>query len=301
MNDTIVILGGSGFLGQFVLRELIKTKVRIIVISRHATSCDFLRVYGYIGQVTLVDLNVFNLEALGAFLDIATVVINLVGVMRASDKVTQKTNGDFPMQLAICCAKKPSIRMLIHISALAVENIKTSYAISKLIGEQAVLTHFSNSIVLKPSIMFGENDKFLTKIAKLIKIFPALPVVGAKTFLQPVYAGDVAACILQLVSSRAMPLKRRFQLAGPEKIKVINIYETIGKYYKLKRFFYSVPFWIGYVMYYIMKILPMPLLIAKQEIEMLKENNVLSDEEANDLLDFHIAPLSINAKIAEIL
>lgn len=301
MNDTIVILGGSGFLGQFVLRELIKTKVRIIIISRHATSYDFLRVYGYIGQVTLIDLDIFNNAELEAFLDIATIVINLVGVIRGSDKIIQKTNGDFPMQLAISCSKKQNIRMLIHISALAIENSKTSYSLSKLIGEQAVLTHFANSIVLKPSVMFGENDKFLTKVAKLIKIFPALPIIGARTFLQPVYAGDIATCILHLVSSRAMPLKRRLQLAGPKKIKVINIYETISKYYKLKRFFYQVPFWVGYVMSYCMKILPMPLLISKQEIEMLKENNTLRDDEPNDLLDFNIAPLSINAKIAEIL
>jgi uncharacterized protein YbjT (DUF2867 family) len=220
-KDTVTILGGNGFLGSYVVRELTqKTKAKIQVVSRSGEPKfpDF-KTCGFPGQVVHTKLDLDNIRELENLIKGSTHVVNLIGIAYESGRQRfRRLHEELPRVLANMC-NKFGVKRFIHVSALGVDKATdSSYAYSKVEGDKNVHTEFRNATVVRPSIMVGPEDEFTNKFANKLKDSSFVPLLySGRMRFQPVYVGDVAEFIARaLEESTGKVGGKIFELAGPE-------------------------------------------------------------------------------------
>jgi len=274
----IAIFGAGGFLGKHLMRQLTKLDYRVKVATRNPYLKGYLKPLGNPGQIELFKTNIFDPEDVRKVLKNCDVVINLVGVLYETRK--QKFNeihSQFPYLLCNLC-NELKIKNLVHVSALGVKEKNVSqYMLSKLQGEKNIQDTFKPSVILRPSVVFGPEDKFFNTFASIAQFSPVLPLIGGgKTKFAPIYVGDVAKAIvkaLELSNSES----KIYELGGPENYSFKELMEILLTEIKKKRFLMPIPFAVAKFQSYFLQMLPNPLLTPDQ-VEMLKYNNVVSGE-----------------------
>ncbi len=278
-NQKIVaIFGAGGFLGKHLMRELTKVDYRIKVATRNPYLKGYLKPLGNPGQIELFKTNIFDTEDIKKILKNCDLAINLVGILYETRK--QKFNqihSQFPYLLSNLC-NEMGIKNLVHISALGVKPKHNSqYMQSKLQGEKNIKDTFKRSVILRPSLVFGPEDKFFNSFASFTQFSPILPLIGGgKTKFAPIYVGDVAKSIvkaLELNNSES----RIYELGGPENYSFKELIEILLTEIKKKRFLVSIPFGLAKFQSYFLQMMPNPLLTPDQ-VELLKHNNVVSGD-----------------------
>jgi NADH dehydrogenase len=170
---------------------------------------------------------------------------------------------------------------LIHISAIgAASDAPSRYARAKAEGERLVLAANNASIIMRPSIVFGPEDDFFNRFAGLARLAPALPLVGGgHTRMEPVFAGDVADAIAKAVDGDVKPAI--YELGGPDVRTFTELMEftltTIGR----RRLLVPVPFGLMKLQAAVLQYFPAPP-ITPDQVELLKRDNVVSDEAKHD-------------------
>ena len=275
-HKIIAIFGAGGFLGKHLMRELTKLDYRVKVATRNPYHKGYLKPLGNPGQIELFKTNIFNPEDVRRVLSNCDLVINLVGILNETRK--QKFNqihSQFPYLLSNLCNEE-GIKKLIHVSALGVkEGHFSQYMQSKLQGEINIQKIFNSSVILRPSVVFGPEDKFFNTFASLAQISPILPLVGGgKTKFSPIYVGDVAKSIVKALELNNLKPKI-YELGGPESFTFKELIEILLAEIKKKRFLVSVPFGFAKFQSYFLQMLPNPL-ITPDQVELLKFNNVVS-------------------------
>ena len=293
-NQQIAIFGGGGFLGRHLIRELTKVNYRIKVATRNPYLKGYLRPLGNPGQIELIKTNIFNTEDVKRILKNCDYVINLLGILYETkkQKFTQ-IHSQFPYLLANLC-NELGIKNLIHISALGVkEKHSSKYMQTKLQGEKNIQSIFKPTVILRPSLVFGPEDKFFNTFASFARISPAIPLIGGgKTKFAPVYCVDVGKAI-----TRALELKNTaskiYEIAGPENYSFKELMEILLTEIKKKRFLINIPFNIAKFQSYFLQMIPEPILTTDQ-VELLKYDNVPSGQYPN-LNDLGIKGKTINS------
>jgi len=220
MQGLVTIVGGSGFIGAQVVRALAAPGsgggvARIRVAVRRPGRGYKLRMLGDVGQIEVVQANLRDEASIARALDGAESVINLTGILYEGGKQSfQSVHVEGPQSLAEAAAKR-GIKTFVQMSALgADEHSTSSYARSKAAGEAAVRAIIPTATVVRPSIVFGQDDDFFNRFAAMAVTSPALPLIGGgQTKFQPVYVADVAAAIAQLAQGAGTG--QTFELAGP--------------------------------------------------------------------------------------
>lgn len=167
-------------------------------------------------QTTIVQGSILDEQLLLQNIAECDVVINLIGILNETKQHTfQNIHVETAEKIAKAATAK-KVPMLIHFSSMGVENHKLSkYAKSKVDGEKAVISAFPKAIVIKPSVVFGKEDKFFNKFAKLATILPFLPLIGGgNTQFQPIYVKDIAELVYQIIINKYS--KRIYNVGGPE-------------------------------------------------------------------------------------
>lgn len=180
---------------------------------------------GNVGQITLERCNVRDDATVQAAIEGSDIVINLVGILYEKGKQTfQAVHVESAKRIAEA-AKKACVKQLrLHISALGVSKDSLSnYARSKTSGESAVLSAFPEAVIVRPSVIFGPEDNFFNKLARLA-CWGNLALVGEKTKFQPVYVGDVAEAILIICQKEIKG--RVFELGGPK----VYLFRELAKF-----------------------------------------------------------------------
>ena len=277
----IAIFGAGGFIGKHLIRNLTKLDYRIKIATRSPYLKGYLKPLGNPGQIELFKTNIFNEEDVKNVLKNCDLVINLVGILYETGK--QKFNhihSRFPQLLSNLCNEQ-GIKNLVHISALGVKEKHNSlYMQSKLEGEKNIQDTFKPSVILRPSVVFGPEDKFFNTFASLAQFSPALPLVGGgKTKFAPIYVGDVAKAIVKALELNNSEPKI-YELGGPENYSFKELMEILLREIKKKRFLIPIPFGFAKFQSYFLQMLPNPLLTPDQ-VELLKHNNVVSGEHPN--------------------
>jgi NADH dehydrogenase len=281
MNQKIAtVFGGSGFIGRHLIRRLTKLDYRIIIATRSPYLSGFLKPLGGSGEVELIKTNIYDLENIKKVVQNSNIVINLVGILYENKK--QKFNyihSEFPKILSSIC-NELSIEKLIHVSALGVkENHNSRYMQSKLMGEQNIINNFKSPVILRPSIIFGPEDKFFNKFASLSQFSPALPLIGGgKTLFEPVYVEDVADAIVKSLKEDYEGV-RVYELGG-DRYSFKELMEILLTEIKKKRLLIPISFGFAKFQSYFLQLMPNPLLTPDQ-VELLKHNNVVSGEHPN--------------------
>ncbi len=171
---------------------------------------------------------------------------------------------------------------LIHVSAIGADAQSASaYARSKAQGEAAVRAAVPDAIILRPSIIFGQDDSFFNRFAGLSTVSPVLPLIGGgQTLFQPVYVGDVAEAVLIAADGCAKP-GTTYELGGPQQSSFRSLLETLCEVTGRKPLLLPVPFFAAQIMGRILGLLPNPQL-TEDQVELLKSDNVVSEEAVKD-------------------
>ena len=290
----IAIFGAGGFIGKYLIRNLTKLDYRIKIATSSPYLKGYLKPLGNPGQIELFKTNIFNEEDVKSVLKNCDLAINLVGILYETRK--QKFNyihSHFPYLLSNLC-NEMGIKNLVHVSALGVkEKHKSLYIQSKLEGEKNIQNIFKPSVILRPSVVFGPEDKFFNTFASIAQFSPALPLIGGgKTKFAPIYVGDIAKAIVKAIELNNSEPKI-YELGGPENYSFKELMEILLKEIKKKRFLIPIPFGFAKFQSYFLQMLPNPLLTPDQ-VELLKHHNIVSGDHPT-LKDLGITGTSIQS------
>ena len=206
----------------------------------------------------------------------AHVVVNLVGILEESGAQSFNTVQVRGARAIAEAAAKIGARV-VHVSAIGANADSTSqYAVSKALGEQAVLEVSPDATIIRPSIVFGPEDHFANRFAALARLFPALPLIGADTKLQPVYVGDVAAAVADAVDGKTRP-GATYELGGPEIVTMRQAVEFILKIAERDPMLIPLPFGLAKLKAAFLQFAPGDLKLTPDQVEMLKTDNVVSE------------------------
>lgn len=276
-NDKIIcIFGGSGFLGKNITQDLARKGYRIKIATRIPESAYELKSYGTIGQITPVACNYNEEASIQNAVKGCYAVINLVGILYEKGKSKfKKAHIEVPETIAKCCASE-NVHRFIHISALGIENSSSKYAKSKLQGEEAIKAHFPDVTILRPSVVFGPGDSFFNMFAKLSVFLPALPLIGGgKTKFQPVYVGDIAEAVTNIIEDKNGDFSgKTYHLGGPEVVSFKEIYEILFAETRRSCALVSIPWPLAKIQGAFMGLLPKPPLTLDQ-VKSLKFDNIV--------------------------
>jgi NADH dehydrogenase len=301
-NHQIAVLGGSGFIGRYVVKRLAGRGEVLTVGGRHAAEAKFLKLKGDVGQVGLVNIGIDDERMLPAFLTGKDALINCVGILheRRARKLPYERGAQrfdvvhhtAPARLARL-AREAGVGRLVHISAIGADARSTSaYARSKAAGEQAVRDAFPTATILRPSIVFGPEDDFFNRFAAMALISPVMPVIGGETRFQPVYVGDVADAVVACLDDPATA-GRTYELGGPKVYTFRALLELLLAEIGRHRRLVEIPFGLAALQARLLSVLPKPP-VTRDQVEMLRRDNVVSSG-ALTLATLGIAPVAVEA------
>jgi uncharacterized protein YbjT (DUF2867 family) len=290
----VAILGGAGFIGRYVVKRLAERGDVLAVGGRNAAAAKFLKLKGDVGQVALINLSITDERLLPAFVANSDAVVNLVGILAESGAQRFETLHHVgPARLARF-AREAGVERFVHISAIGADPRSPSvYARTKAAGEAAVRDAFPTATILRPSIVFGPEDRFFNRFAGMAMLSPVLPLIGGgETRFQPVYVGDVADAVVRVIDD-STTAGRTYELGGPKIYTLRQLIELLLEEIRRKRLIVSLPFGAAALQARLFSLLPNPPLTPDQ-VEMLKRDNVVSSG-ALSLAELGVRPTAVEA------
>lgn len=301
MNSRIVtLIGGTGFLGRYVVKLLAQEGYTIRVVSRRPEAARHLKTAGDPGQVVLVSGNLAKPSTILPHIEGSYAVVNLVGALyeKGSQRFSS-LHAQGPEKIAKA-AKNAGCKAFVQVSALGVDKAaKSSYARTKLLGEKTVRGAFHEATILRPSIIFGPEDNFYNQFARMAALAPALPLIGGgKTKFQPIYVGDVARAVVECVKNPATHGKT-YELGGAEVFSFREILDYILAQTGLRAKLVPLPFGMASTVGKFAQIMPRPLL-TRDQVRLLKYDNIVH-EGAHTLAELGIAATPVSAVVPRYL
>ena len=295
-NQICTILGGGGFIGRYLVRNLTKKNYRCIISTRKAFQKGYLKTQATPGSIELVDWNPNNFSDLKEAIKNSDVVINLIGILYETRKQKfYNIHANIPEAVAKIC-EESDVKKFIHVSAIgANENSNSLYQKSKYQGETKALNNFRNTVIIRPSVVCGTEDNFTNLFSKL-SILPIIPVVGINYKFQPILVNDVADAIVQAIEMKDNEGKI-YEIGGPKVISFGDMVKLILKTINKKRFVVPMPMPIAKIQSAITDILPFPPILTKDQCQILSEaDNVVSNNYLT-LKDLDIEPSDVEIEM----
>ena len=285
------VFGGSGFIGRYVVKRLAQQGYVVRVAVRDPEGALFLKPMGAVGQVVPLYASVMNEPTVHRAIVDADVVINLVGALTESPKATfQAVHADAAERIARIAAAN-GVGRLVHISAIGADPSSPSrYAATKGHAEHALLGAFPNGTILRPSLVFGQEDKFFNRFAELGRLLPFMPVIAGETKMQPVYVCDVADAVMAALASHETQGKI-YELGGPRVWTFREILAFILKQTRRTRKLIDIPMGVARFQANILQHVPGKPLTPDQLLMLAKDNVVAPG--AAGLIDLGITPTPV--------
>ncbi len=295
----IVITGGTGFVGRMVCERLFQhdKQTRLVVPTRRLAGGRSLQT---LPTVDLVECRVADPEALPRLLEGADALVHLVAILHGSAAEFDRVHGQLPRQLAAACAAA-GVKRVVHVSAIGVgPHAPSNYLRSKAAGEavwqQAAQLHDLDITLLRPSVIFGSEDRFTNLFAALQRWFPVMPLAGANAQFQPVWVGDVAQAV---VNSLVLPSPPGpvVECAGPEVMTLRQIVQQVGVMAGCARPVLALPEAIGMLQAAAFGLLPGEPLLSRDNLRSMRVPNVASAD-LPGLAALGITPASLHTMAA---
>jgi uncharacterized protein YbjT (DUF2867 family) len=197
-------------------------------------------------------------------------------------------------------ARLSGVERLVHVSGIGADATSRSpYIRSRGEGEQAVRDAFPDATIIRPAVMFGPDDSFLTALAKLLRRLPAYPMFGpGTTRLQPAYVDDVAEAIARVVQENETH-PTTYELGGPRIYTYKELLQTIARGAGIRRALVPVPFPVWAALASVAEMLPRPP-VTRNQVDLMRVDNVVSTAMPG-FGDLGIAPRPIDHVLQEIL
>jgi uncharacterized protein YbjT (DUF2867 family) len=305
MSKLVTIFGGSGFVGRYVARRMALEGWRVRVATRRPNEAMFVKPYGAVGQVEPVLCNIRDDASVAAALHGADAVVNCVGILNeVGANRFEAIHIDGAERVARLAAEM-GVERFVHVSALGADSDATSeYSRSKAQGEIAVLDHFPDAVILRPSVVFGTEDKIFHKFASMTRFGPVLPMASLGTRFQPVYVDDLAKVVVKGVLGTADGL---YELGGPEVVTLGALVDQMLGVIHRERLVLNMPHWIAWLMAFEFDLIQKMSfglikngILTRDQLRGLASDNVVS-EGAKGFANLGIAPVAIGTVLPEYL
>ena len=278
-GSMVTVLGGSGFVGRYVVSALAKDGWRIRCATRRPDLAGHLQPMGAVGQIHAVQSNLRFPESVRRAVEGADAVVNLVGILHKTGPQTFHAVHVAGARAAAKAAKEGGAKLFVYVSAIGADRKSWGkYGRTKAAGEAAVLAEFPEAVILRPSLVFGPEDQLFNRFAAMARISPFLPLIGGgKTLFQPVYAGDVGSAVASVLGGKAKP-RTIYELGGPEVITFRRLLDLTQEWSGRKRWYIRIPFWLAQVGAFLTVPLPNSLRpLTVDQVRMLTEPNVVTE------------------------
>jgi uncharacterized protein YbjT (DUF2867 family) len=213
----VTVFGGSGFLGQAIVRALAPQGYLVRVACRRIELAEKVKTAGDVGQITLIRANLRVPQSVATAIEGSQAVINAAGIAFEHGRQRYKTVHAGGARTIAEAARAAGVDRLVHVSGIGADSRswKNRYVQSKVEAEDAVVAGFETATILRPSVVFGPDDVLFNRLAKIASMAPFMPVVGSgRAKVQPVFVGDVAAAAVAVLA-RPDTAKSVFELGGP--------------------------------------------------------------------------------------
>ena len=302
----VTIFGGSGFVGKYISLRMARAGWRVRVAVRRPHEAIHVKPYGGVGQVEPIQANIRDEASTRAAMLGADAVINCVGILQQdSHQKFDNIHAEGAGRIARLAAEL-GIERLVHISAIGADSEASSnYASSKGEGEAEVLAAYPLAVILRPSVIFGNEDNFFNRFAIMARYSFVVPVVGADSAFQPTYVNDVAAAAVKAVTDSSV--SGIYELGGPDRESLRALLERMLGVIQRRRLILNMPFFVGSFMgkmldfasWASMGLFANGILTADQ-VEQLRGDTVVSSG-AQTYTDLGIDPTCMDAILPEYL
>ena len=289
MKKNILVLGGSGFVGQHVCEKLQREGWTVTVPTRRAINAKSVQ---HLPGLTVIEANAHDEATLTRLLPGHDAVVNLIAILHGSEAAFEHVHVALAQKLARACVAS-GVTRLVHVSALGVAlDSPARYQRSKARGEAALRAAALDLTVLRPSVIFGAGDRFLNLFAQLQSVFPVVPLAGAGARFQPVWVEDVAQAVVSSLQ-QSSSIGQTFECAGPEVLTLADLVRVAGRYGSHQRPILALPDGLGRLQAMLMELAPGEPLMSRDNLAAMSVDNVASGQ-APGLSALGIRPASVH-------
>ncbi|MEN9889341.1 MAG: hypothetical protein RL559_1378, partial [Pseudomonadota bacterium] len=262
----ILVLGASGFVGRHVCEHLVRAGHRVTVPTRHLSRASAIQA---LPGLTVLRANVHDDAALARLVAGHDAVVNLIAVLHGNAQRFEQVHVQLPQRIA-SAMRKAGVQRLVHVSALGADAQGPSlYQRSKARGEAVLQAAGLALTVVRPSVIFGTEDRFLNLFADLQKLAPFVPLAGSDTKFQPVWVSDVAEAIVQGLQDR-LTIGQTYEACGPEVFTLGELVRLAGQWAGVNggqgRPVIPLPRWVGWLQALAMEMLPGEPLMSRDNL-----------------------------------
>jgi len=231
--------------------------------------------------LTVIEANVHQEADLARLMPGHDAVVNLVAVLHGSEERFEQVHVDLPGKIA-SAMKKAGVRRLVHISALGADPQGPSmYQRSKARGETVLHNAGLQLTVLRPSVIFGAEDKFLNLFADLQAVAPFMPLAGSGTRFAPVWVGDVARAVVVCLQ-KLDTVGQTYELCGPDVMTLGELVMRAGQWAGVNegrgRPVIGLPMWVGWLQAAAMELAPGEPLMSRDNLASMKVDNIATGQ-----------------------
>lgn len=283
VHSRVVVIGGAGFVGRHLVPRLSAQNRRVVVPTRRYLSARHLIL---LPTVDVLEIDLRDPARLARLIAANDAVINLAGVLhgRPASGSGPEWGPDFDTahvqvaQRLVDACRTAGVRRLVHVSALGVtddgeKTLPSRYLRSKAAAERIIRSSDLDWTILRPSVMFGPEDRFLNLFAKLQRFLPVMPLANAGARFQPVYVADVAQAIVNVLDLPSSH-RRCFEVAGPQVLTLRELVELAGQASGHPRRIIALPESLGRLQAWILEHLPGPTLMSRDNVDSMRIDNV---------------------------
>ena len=299
-NERIItVFGGTGFLGRRIVRHLRRCGFAIRIASRHPDRAERLFALDD-PKLQSVEANIHDEGSVAEAVAGAYAVVNAVSLYIEQGRETFHSVHVESAQRLAAQARKAEVKRFAHVSGIGADATSPSLYIRKRgEGELAVRAALADSTLVRPAVMFGPDDAFLTAIVKLLSRLPSYPMFGrGLTKLQPAYVEDVAEAIVRALQ-RTNIHAATFEFGGPRVYSYEELLRTVALEASVKSRLIPIPFAAWHVLAWFAEMLPRPL-ITRNQVELMQVDTVASPE-LPGFKELGITPVAVEEILQEIL
>ncbi len=270
----ILVLGGTGFIGRHLCEKLVAMQWRVTLPTRRAENAKHLQTLPFL---SVLQADVHDEATLAKLVAGHDAVVNLVAILHGDEAAFNRAHVELPQKLARACTQA-GVKRVVHVSALgAALDAPSMYQRSKARGEQVLKSAQLDLTVLRPSVVFGAEDKFLNTFAKLQRVFPFVPLAGASTRFQPVWVEDVASAIVACLQDTAS-ISKTYDLCGPEVFTLKQLVQLAAQLSGINhgrgRPVFGLPTSLGRIQAALMSLAPGEPLMSRDNLDSMSVDNV---------------------------
>jgi uncharacterized protein YbjT (DUF2867 family) len=274
----VLVLGGSGFVGRHVCEQLTRLGWQITVPTRRAVNAASVQ---SLPGLTVIEASVHQEADLARLMPGHDAVVNLVAVLHGNEKRFEQVHVQLPGKIA-SAMKKAGVQRLVHVSALGADPQGPSmYQRSKARGETVLHNAGLQLTILRPSVIFGAEDKFLNLFADLQAVAPFMPLAGSGTRFQPVWVADVARAVAVCLQ-KPDTIGQTYELCGPDVLTLGELVKKAGQWAGVNhgrgRPVVGLPMWVGWLQAAAMEMAPGEPLMSRDNLASMKVDNVATGQ-----------------------